>query len=321
MSNTNFTYFYKQKFTSVNDINVIQYDLFVSTFNNSERVTEVFQSVNSKNKIWFVLPEYIGHLYTSSNNIKVVEIQYDGYSQIIQFIDSIDWINVQKVCIDITGFIIPHMLFFLRCLQKSKRVKQIDVIYSEPKKYINEENTDFSDYFHEVVQINGYGGMPSPNMDNDLLIIASGYDDSRIVDVANKKRGAKKIQLFGFPPLQADMFQENFLKAYRAEAAVGNEGFKNLDLNIYAPANDPFESAQAICNFISKENRCKMINNIYLAPMSTKPHALGMGLYYMWENPDGEKPISIIYPLCDRYFGDTSIGLSRIWIYDIEFPE
>jgi hypothetical protein len=322
MAEIDFTYFYKQKYLSVDEIGLLNYDILISTFNRTDRVRDVFEAINAKEKYIIVLPEYGGDmLFISSIKTTKIPISYSDYSQLARFLETIQLNEDTKLCVDITGFIIPHMLFAIRYLQKRKNVKQIDIIYTEPQKYTNEENTYFSDFYHDVAQVFGYGGSPNPNVDNDLLIIASGYDDSRITDVASKKKHVKnKIQLFGFPPAQADMFQENMLRAYKAESAVGNEGFKNLDLNLYAPASDPFVVAQTIKRYIDKEQRNNLFSNIYLAPVSTKPHALGMALYCLWENSKEDKPISIIYPICDKYFGDTAIGISKIWKYRIELP-
>ena len=135
-----------------------------------------------------------------------------------------------------------------------------------------------------------------------------------------ERKACEKIQLFGFPPLQADMFQENMLKAYRAESAVGSDGFKNLDLNLYAPANDPFVTAQIIKKYIEREEKTLPFTNIYLAPVSTKPHALGMALYCLWEYSEGKKSLSIVYPICNKFYGNTCIGISKIWRYQIELP-
>lgn len=319
ITKVDFTYFYKQKYSNIKEIECCNYDIFISTFNQTERVTEIYKAINSEKKYWIILPDYENNLFVG--NEAKISVPYEGYRQLSAFIDELPVNTNTKLCIDITGFLIPHMLFTIRYLQKRKKIHNIDIIYTEPQKYIEEENTSFSDYFYDVTQVSGYGGSFNPNMDNDLLIISSGYDDSRITDVAGKKNHVtNKVQLFGFPPLQADMFQENILKAYRAESAVGIDGFKNLDLNLYAPANDPFVAAQTIKNYIDKEQKHKPFTNIYLAPISTKPHALGMALYCIWENSEGNKPLSIIYPECNKYYGNTCVGISKIWKYHIELP-
>lgn len=51
------------------------------------------------------------------------------------------------------------------------------------------------------------------------------------------------------------MFQENILRAHEAEAAIETECFKDMDSNIYAPAYDPFVTAQAISEYVEKQNK------------------------------------------------------------------
>ncbi len=129
--------------------------------------------------------------------------------------------------------------------------------------------------------MHGRSGIHTSKDDNDLLIIAAGYDHSRIVDVATKKKGCKKkVLLFGFPAISPGMFQENILRAHEAEAAIETECFKDMDSNIYAPAYDPFVTAQAISEYVEKQNKRAPITNIYLSPLSTKPHALGMACIF-----------------------------------------
>ncbi|MDB2463120.1 hypothetical protein N9W61_03370 [Algibacter sp.] len=201
-----------------------------------------------------------------------------------------------------------------------KKIKKINIIYSDPETYIKKENTNFSDSFLDVKQIVGCQGNHNPNTDNDVLIIGAGYDDKRISDVAINKANAMKIQVFGFPSLQPDMFQENILRAYKAEESsmVGDLSFIDSNHSIFAPANDPFITAQLISEFVKKENERKEISNLYLSPLATKSQALGFTLFYVFECLD--KPVSIIFPYYERYTRETSKGIAKIWLYTLEFP-
>ena len=315
----NFTYLYKHKFASIDDFTDKEsYDLFISTYNDSERTRITYEKVNAHNKIWLLLPEYENNIFFNKNN-PFKNISYDDYTILANIIDEIIMKSDLSICIDITGFLTHHLFFILRYLQKVQKIKKIDAIYTEAIKYKQAELTVFSDSFYDVVQIPGYEGAHSANMNNDLLIIAAGYDDGRITDVANKKAKATKIQLLGFPSIQADMFQENIIRAHRAEAAIGSECFKNIDLNIYAPANDPFVTAQTLKEYLEKSQRNELFSNIYLAPISSKPHALGIALYYIWEN-GSNLPMSVIYPMCKAYYGNNADGISNVWNYKIELP-
>ena len=203
----------------------------------------------------------------------------------------------------------------IRYLQ-SKELLSFDIIYTEPVKYKKGEETQFSDNFYEVKQIVGMAGSHISRTKNDMLIIAAGYDHSRIIDVANKKKNAKKVLLYGFPSTSPGMFQENVYRAFEAETSLGSECFKDMDMNIYAPAYDPFVTAQIIKQYIDTHD----YDNLYLAPLSSKPHALGMALYFLWER-GFEKSISIIYPMCKDYLSDNSEGIARIWKYSFILPK
>ena len=129
--------------------------------------------------------------------------------------------------------------------------------------------------------MHGRSGIHTSKDDNDLLIIAAGYDHSRIVEWQPKRKYArKKVLVFGCPAISPGMFQENILRAHEAEAAIETECFKDMDSNIYAPAYDPFVTAQAIIEYVEKQNKRAPITNIYLSPLSTKPHALGMACIF-----------------------------------------
>ena len=56
--------------------------------------------------------------------------------------------------------------------------------------------------------MHGRSGIHTSKDDNDLLIIAAGYDHSRIVEWQPKRKDArKKVLLFGFPAISPGMFQ------------------------------------------------------------------------------------------------------------------
>lgn len=317
---TNFTYFYKTKYSDFVDIaGHKKYDLFISAYNDSERVIKVFDVIDSTQKHWLFFPEYnIAETFVNNGDLKIsFQLGEEEGEAINKYLDQSGITPNLSICIDITGFLIPHLLYLVNSLYKRK-IKKIDIIYSEPNTYKLKEQTVFSSDFNSVRQVQGYEGAHNPDTSNDILIIASGYDDSRITDVANSKAKTRKIQLFGFPSLQPDMYQENILKAYKAEAAVGGRSFIDTSSNIYASANDPFIAAQMIKKFILKEEKIRPLTNIYLSPISTKTHALGMAIYYIWEL--GTRPISIIYPFCESHIGNTTEGISKVSIFTVEFP-
>jgi hypothetical protein len=300
------------------------YDLFVSGYNDSLRVKTVFEKISAKQKDWLLFPQYgytTSELPNASDGVGVYLFPPGcSESQLIRdYFKTINNLSTLSICIDITGFVRPHILFLVRYLSLLG-VTKLDFVYSDPVRYKKKENTTFSDEYTDVRQVQGCHGTHSPDSSNDFLIIGAGYDHQRITDVSKSKANTTKVQLFGFPSLQPDMFQENILKAYKAEEASGSgrDSFIDENLTLFAPANDPFETANVLKTFLSKEDSIKKISNLYLCPLSTKAQTLGFALFYVWECLD--KPVSLIFPFCERYSRETTEGISRVWRYAVELP-
>jgi hypothetical protein len=221
-----------------------------------------------------------------------------------------------SVCIDVTGFMRPHLLFLALYLN-ARGVRKYDVLYTEPIQYKKKELTTFSEGSISVRQIAGFEGLNSSDQSNDLLIIGAGYDHRLIKAVAEKKDKADKVQIFGLPSLRADMYQENVLRAFKASDAIGTN--KSFDIDrFFAPANDPFITAATLSEIVKLRERYGPISNLYLSPLATKPQALGFALYYLAECVG--KNASILFPISTRYERETSTGVSRVWQYTVQYP-
>nr|WP_315141940.1 hypothetical protein [uncultured Flavobacterium sp.] len=323
-----YSYLFKSKLVDVTATlisSTFKHDLFISAYNESERVNFVFDNVSSLDKHWIVFPEY------EFNSLEVVSLggtifDYSGRigmdeSQIIMdYYDNAAkkfFEEKKKVCIDITGFIRPHLVFLIRLLER-EGVENIEFIYSEPSNYVKKENTVFSDDFIEIRGVKGCLNSHDSDTTNDILIIGSGYDHQMISRIAKAKPEAKKVQILGFPSLKADMFQENVLKVYQSEEDVSSGDFSIDDESIIlAPANDPFVTAEMISNYIKKEEKKKPFTNIYLCPLSTKAQTLGIALFYVFECL--AKPASILFPFSKKYSRETTEGISNILIYEVQF--
>lgn len=317
-----YTIFYKSELPIKDDWSKsITWDLFISAYNSSDRVNTVYDKVTAKFKHWLVLPDY---------NFSSSELPNDYYFRspvnnegeyIRKYFEEAQIENLTdlNICVDITGFVKPYMMFLLRWL-KHLGVKRIDILYSEPGRYAKKEKTKFSDGpVEEIRQVAGFAGLHVANKSNessnDLLILGSGYDDELIAQVAEQKSNAKKIQIFGLPSLRPDMYQENILRAHKAAESVGGD-IRDERRTYFAPANDPFVTASVLRKIFHAENSRSPITNVYLSPLATKPQALGFTIFYLTECIDS--PVSMIYPFCAAHAQETSKGISRIWKYDIE---
>lgn len=314
-----YTYFFKNCFYSPNDLASLgRYDVMISAFCHDVRVEVPWGKIDATRKIWIVDPHNPNLIFKTNGEDYIINDMYD-LTSLLDFPNCVGIKSSDRICIDCTGFVIPVLFVLLRAFQ-THDILAFDVIYSEPQRYTYAENTSFTDFYFDTMQILGYGGMHTSDMNNDILLIASGYDDQRISDIANYKKSVKnKVQILGFPPLQADMFQENIVKAYNAEPALGSQCFDMRGNNVFSPAYDPFVTAQCIKDYLEEKQLKMSFSNIYLSPLSTKPHALGIALFYIWEEGHNHA-MSVIYPQCKNYITENSEGIGCIWRYEFQLP-
>lgn len=287
--------------------------LFVSAFNTSDRVTHTFDICQAETKHWIVHPEYgfgaadlpEGAFLPNSRNEAEFWREYLDLS-------GVDLVNA-RVCVDATGFMRPH-LAFLMALFANRQVSHFEIIYSDPIHYTRQEKTQFTKGpVTEVRQIRGFEGVHNPSTTNDLLIIGIGYDDELISRIAQDKANARKAQLFGLPSLEPDMYQQSVIRADGAAEAVGAGDADRL----FAPANDPFVTAQVLRERVAREEAKEPVSNLYLASVGTKPQMLGFALYFLTERRSG--PTSLIFPYASSYSQETTQGIARTWHFQIEF--
>lgn len=311
--------FYKNCYYHPDDLNSLgKYDVLISGYCHDARVEVPWEKIEATRKIWIVDPNNSNLIFKSSGEDYLLN-DLSEFTYVLDFPKDMGLKPNDRICIDCTGFLIPVLYVLLRSFQISG-ISHFDVVYSEPQRYVHAENTSFSDFYFDTRQILGYGGIHTSDMQNDLLIVASGYDDKRISDIANYKKSVKKkIQMLGFPPLQADMFQENIVKAYNSEPALGSHCFDMGNSNIFAPAYDPFVAAQNIKEYLEERQLKKPFTNIYFSPLSSKPLALGIALFYIWEQGHTQS-MSVIYPQCKNYITENSEGIGCIWQYEFVLP-
>jgi hypothetical protein len=294
----------------------LECDVLISAFNSSERVQLVSQHVNARKLHWLILPEY-GYARAEYPTTGTV---YDAPAEneadfLSNFLAQFPGVENLSIAIDITGFVNHYVLVLLDLLRRAG-VRHCYVLYGEPLRYMQSERTKFSDEAVLAVrQVSGYEGVHTTETGNDLLLMAVGYDYRLVSEVANYKDHASKLQLFGLPSLRPDMFQESLLQAYNVKEAVGSDASHPPHFK-FAPAYDPFVTASIISLLVGAHRKQHPRANVYLSPLSTKAQTLGFAVFYLAECQ--QEPVSVLYPLCQRYMRETSQGLSGAWLYEVE---
>ena len=292
-----------------------EWDLFLSAYNLSNRVRSIFDRVQSRRKVWVVHEEY--KFSAAELPERGESFVHCGGDESIFCVKLLEWLNVGegwsgKICVDVTGFLRPHMMCLIAMLE-SLQVSAVDVLYTEPRSYSKKESTKFSKgRISSIRQVAGLEGFANTVLGNDLLVVGAGYDNRLITEVAHHKEAAQKVAILGFPPLRADMYQQNLLRTHQAEGALGP---LTQSTRFFAPANDPFVTACVVRDIVT--SRKTEISNLYLCPLATKPQALGFVLYFVTEGKG--QNCSVIFPFSEGYEKETSKGVARTWHYVLEF--
>jgi hypothetical protein len=290
-----------------------RWSLFLSAFNTSERVLAVHDAVTAPSKHWLVHAEYgfDATALPSADSYLPKTLNEAEFWQAYELDAEPDLSGV--VCVDVTGFMRPHLAFLVAWLFE-RGVQRFVALYTDPQSYEKQEDTEFTKGpVVEVRQIAGFEGVHSTESSNDLLVIGAGYDDELIRRVAEHKTHARKLQMFGLPSLEADMYQQSVVRAARAAEAVGPAADRDV---LFAPANDPFVTAHTLQERIRAENGRSPITNLYLASVGTKPQMLGFALFYLTEMRG--TATSMLFPFAERYSQETSKGIARTWMYEVE---
>jgi hypothetical protein len=110
------------------------WDLFISAYNDSQRVRQIFADVPADRKVWWLIPEYDykdEEVFASAEVIRSRELnEAELIPQCLANI-GVDEGKVGRICVDITGFMRPHILFFLKHFKKLW-INKFDMLYTEP---------------------------------------------------------------------------------------------------------------------------------------------------------------------------------------------
>jgi hypothetical protein len=314
MKMINFDYFYREEcpLTSLKDK---QWDFFVSAWDGSERVRQVFDAVRADVKLWIIHPEYgIATIDLPDEDKLIAQTDpAEGMTSLIQHLKGLGADANSRICVDITGMMRPQIAVLTRLL-KFNGIEKFDAIYSQPDSYSGRENTKFSSGVVAGVQeIVGFEGINSPAA-HEVLIVAPGFDDVLLREVFSHKERATRVQIFGLPSLQPDMYQHNVLKAYGIDTPLPEE---TAHTRRFASASDPFAMASELSSIVGWFSRTQPKTRFYISPLATKAQMLGAALFHMTKPVD--VAASIIYPVVSAHTPGTSTGIAKLSINTIDF--
>jgi hypothetical protein len=135
-----FDYFYREELT-LEGAWAHRWDVFLSAWDGSDRVRQVFSHVASAQKFWIIHPEY--QIATADLPVGP-RFEADGgeaasMQGLVRHLETLCDVRRARLCIDITGMLRPHIAVLLRILKHEGSVASPNrrTINSESKRYFH----------------------------------------------------------------------------------------------------------------------------------------------------------------------------------------
>ena len=221
------------------------------------------------------------------------------------------WTNIRAkiVYLDITG--LSHHVWAPLLKSALANTPQLKAVYIEPLDYriranpIEGEIYDLSEKISGIGPIPGFASLTNVNDNNVCLVPLVGFEGTRLAYIIEQVQppGGKILPVVGVP---------GFLPHYPFQTFHGNQlpflqsqAWRNVE---FAIANCPFSLFYVLDDIAAKNPR----DLLKIAPIGTKPHALGAVLY----NIARPRQVELVYDHPIRKASRTT-GTARLLVYHI----
>lgn len=247
-------------------------------------------------------------LKTSFPSADIVTIDISG--DMISFLSNLqvneNILKSQKIIIDITSIRIPEMFPLLKSIKLINEQACLEIAYSTPIEYEfdGEPFTSYHSYFGNLKTIDlvGFGGT-SEDMSHSQMVIFLGFEGVLSAKVSEDVRYDKLTVVNNLP---------SFFEKYKDISVINNFDLltRRHDKIRYVPANNPFETFNFLTSQLEDEEPA------CVAPLSTKPVALGVCLYAL-----AHDNLRVVYPTADEYKHHRANSVHNTYLYSIKLSE
>lgn len=289
-------------------------DLFILADGIDERAMSMIQLLRKRNTH---IPKILLFKYHLSEEEKIRDIfpNADIISIPIKN-DPIDFLSVlqnnesvfqeKKILIDITSIRIPEMFTLLKYLKVINNHLSLSIAYSTPVEYEFEAEpfTSYHSYYGNLDEIDlvGFGGI-SDDMSHSQMIIFLGFEGV-LSEKVNEDVTYNKLTLVNNLP--------SIFEKYKDISVINNYSLltSRHEKMAYVPANNPFETY----NYLSEQ----LFDNepACVAPLSTKPVALGVCLYALTH-----ESLRVVYPMAEKYNFHRSNSVHNTYLYTVYYDQ
>ena len=209
----------------------------------------------------------------------------------------------KKVLIDITSIRIPEMFTLLKYIKIASEDIHLSIAYSTPFDYEFEAEpfTSYHSYYGNLntIDLMGFGGI-SDDMSHSQMIIFLGFEGV-LSEKVNEDVVYNKLTLVNNIP--------SFYEKYKDISVINNYNLltSRHEKMAFVPANNPFETYNYLTEqLLDNEPAC-------VAPLSTKPVALGVCLYALTHDS-----LRVVYPMAEEYNIHRAYSVHNTYIYTIQ---
>ena len=234
-------------------------------------------------------------------------LQLRGADQLRDFFSGI---QSNKIYLDITG--LPHHVWAPLLRAAVTTSKLVSVVYVEPRTYTfsrtptEAEIFDLSEAIHGIIPLPGFGVLGEPE-DEDLVLFVPflGFEGHRLAFVLEQVQPPLRniVPIIGVP---------GFMPVFPFHTYLGNKnilGQGTLHTQIrHVMANSAFDAYYELQEISAEYPE----HTLKIAPIGTKPHALGAVLFTICTN----RSVEVVYDHPIRKPNRTT-GSANILVYDI----
>ena len=219
-----------------------------------------------------------------------------------QFLKSIQSLSEEDIIVDISCIHTPEMFILFKCFSLSKCVKNLDAAYTVPFDYefLGEPFTSYTSYFGDLrtTDLVGFGGI-SNGLPHSKMVVFMGFEGVLSSKVTEDIQFEDLLFVNNLP---------SYFPKYKDIGVINNYELlstRNKKIH-YVPADNPFETYNFLSSLLGAET------HVCIAPLSTKPVALGVCLYAL-----RHREVRVVYPVSKCYKQRSTKSILNTYLYRI----
>lgn len=294
----------------VEQINEYLSEIFILADGRDERASTMAKKMSiSKNHVKKVLllKYHVEETIPIASLFPVAEVVvYNVTSKPTDFLEQLillkDFFSSEKILIDITSIHIQEMFTLLKYFKVTVNKKELDVSYSMPFEYefSAEPFTSYRSYYGNLKtnDLLGFGGI-SEGMAHSQMVVFLGFEGVLSSKVTEDIQYEELLLVNNLP---------SFFPKYKDICVINNYDLLTSRHSkiAYVPAENPFATYNFLDGIFQEgEYAC-------IAPLSTKPVALGVCLYAMEHNS-----LRVVYPMSEEYNPHSTNSVLNTYLYKI----